>query len=586
MSESFETAHPLRTQLQAVHQQLTAPGSPFELEDIDLDGRRYRLYKNAPLTLAALIEQGRGFGDKEFIVWQDVRWTYTEFFRHVDALLPTLRQTYGITRGDRVAIAMRNRPEWMAAYAATILCGAIAVPLNSWGQREELVYGLSDSSPKLLFCDATRLAHVVEDLAALNLSVIVADPIASPSAQTGTPATDAAPRVRSYPELLEAASRLKAEPLPLIAPDDPAMIMYTSGTSSHPKGVVSTHRAMTQGIINMEYFGALFVMTSPERFGAMMSAGFEMTTLMAVPLFHSSGLHAQFLSALRTGRRLVVMYKWDVGAVLDTIARERITQLATAPAMMMQLLGDSRFDATDTASLAWLGFGGAGIPERLVELVQEKKPQAIAGIGYGLTETNGPSNAATGEAFAWKPRSNGPTSPLFDVRITDEAGHVLPQGEAGEIWLRGVTLMQGYWNKDAATREVFDGDWFRTGDIGYFDDDDFLYVVDRIKDIVNRGGEKIASAEVESVLLQHPAIAEAAAFGVPDDSYGEALAVAVHLAEGATIDADGIRSHIATHLAPYKVPAHVDIHRHLLPRNAVGKVLKRQLREMFSAATR
>lgn len=582
MSESFETAHPLRTQLQAVHQQLTAPGSPFELEDIDLDGRRYRLYKNAPLTLAALIEQGRGFGDKEFIVWQDVRWTYTEFFRHVDALVLTLRQTCGITRGDRVAIAMRNRPEWMAAYAATILCGAIAVPLNSWGQHEELVYGLSDSAPKLLFCDAPRLAHVVDDLPRLALSAIaVGDDtdtgidIVTAAGETAAPA-----RILSYRKLISQTALLSSPPaLPPqdIRPDDLAMIMYTSGTSSHPKGVVSTHRAMTQGIINMEYFGALFVMTSPERFGAMMSAGFEMTTLMAVPLFHSSGLHAQFLSALRTGRRLVVMYKWDVGAVLDTIARERITQLATAPAMMMQLLGDSRFDETDTASLAWLGFGGAGIPDRLIELVDEKKPHAIAGIGYGLTETNGPSNAATGEAFAWKPRSNGPTSPLFDVRITDEAGHVLPQGKAGEIWLRGVTLMQGYWNKEAATREVFDGDWFRTGDIGYFDDDDFLYVVDRIKDIVNRGGEKIASAEVESVLLQHPAIAEAAAFGVPDDSYGEALAVAVTLKPGSLLDADALRNHVAGHLAPYKIPQHVRITSAPLPRNAVGKILKRTL---------
>lgn len=561
----------LQTQLQAVSAQLTAPGAPFELADITIGEQSYRIYKNAPLTLAALIEQGRGFGDKEFLVWQDMRWTYAEFFRHVDALAAALRQNHGIGRGDRVAIAMRNRPEWMAAYAAIILCGGVAVPLNSWGQREELVYGLADSAPKMLFCDSQRLAHVVEDLAALGLPAIVVD--AAPADLTSG-ALDYRQVVASAPAPL---------PVAPIEPDDLAMIMYTSGTASQAKGVASTHRAMVQGIVNMEYFGALFVMTSPERFGAMMAAGYEMTTLMAVPLFHSSGLHAQFLSALRTGRRIVVMYKWDVGAVLDTIARERITQLSAAPAMMLQLFSDPRFDVADTRSLAWIGFGGAGISGKLIELIDARKPHAIAGIGYGLTETNGPSNAATGEAFVYKPRSNGPTSPLFDVRIVDEDGRTLPQGEDGEIWLRSVTLMQGYWNKDAATREVLHDGWFRTGDIGYFDDEDFLYVVDRIKDIVNRGGEKIASAEVESILLQHPAIAEAAAFGVPDDTWGEALAVAVHLKPGMDLDADGIRAHVAQHLAPFKVPAHVDIHRHLLPRNVVGKVLKRQLRENFVA---
>ncbi|MBP9217731.1 MAG: acyl--CoA ligase, partial [Sterolibacterium sp.] len=413
MSEQLQAQ--LQTQLQAVSAQLTAPGAPFELVSLDLAGQRYPLYKNAPLTLAALIEQGRGFGAKEFLVWQDMRWTYDEFFRHVDRLVMALRQTYGIQRGERVAIAMRNRPEWMAAYAAIILSGAVAVPLNSWGQREELVYGLQDSSPKLLFCDLPRLTHVITDLASLNLPAIVVD-----AAETAR-----WPGVAHYLDVLDAAALLPSSPSAAavsepLAPEDLAMILYTSGTSSHPKGVVSTHRAMVQGIVNMEYFGALFVMTSPERFGAMMAAGFEMTTLMAVPLFHSSGLHALFLSALRTGRRIVVMYKWEVGAVLELIAKERVTQLATAPAMMLQLLGDERFDAADTASLGWIGFGGAGIPERLIELVFEKKPCAIAGIGYGLTETNGPANAATGEAFAHWPRSNGPTSPLFEVRILDD----------------------------------------------------------------------------------------------------------------------------------------------------------------------
>jgi len=316
----------------------------------------------------------------------------------------------------------------------------------------------------------------------------------------------------------------------------------------------------------------------------VMAAGFDMTTLMAVPLFHSSGLHAQFLSALRTGRRIVIMYKWDVAEVLNTIQRERITQLSAAPAMMLQLFSDPAFDTTDTASLAWIGFGGAGLPERLIELVKRKKPLAMAGIGYGLTETNGPSHAATGEAFAWKPRSNGPASPLFDTRIVDEQGQDVAPGEAGEIWLRSVTLMQGYWQRPEATREVLQDGWLHTGDIGYLDEDGFLFVVDRLKDIVNRSGEKIASAEVESVLLQHPAIIEAAAYGVADATYGEALVVSVCLRAGMELDAAGVRAHVAAHLAPFKVPAHVLISTEPLPRNVVGKALKRQLQQQFAAA--
>ena len=260
-----------------------------------------------------------------------------------------------------------------------------------------------------------------------------------------------------------------------------------------------------------------------------------------------------------------------------------MTSSSASPAMMLQLFADPRFDTADTRSLSWLGFGGAGIPDKLIELILARKPLAMAGIGYGLTETNGPVAACTGAAFAYKPRSNGPQSPISEIRIVDAEGHQLPAGQPGEICMRGVTNMSGYWRKESATREVLRDGWFRSGDIGYLDDEGFLFVVDRIKDIVNSGGEKIASAEVESCLLQHPAIAEAAAFGVPDATYGETLAVAVNLKPGARIDANSIRAHVAAHLAPFKVPTHVVIRSEALPRNAVGKILKRDLRGAFLA---
>jgi long-chain acyl-CoA synthetase len=560
-------------QLQTARAQITQPGMPFELADIDIGGQTYRIFKNAPVNLAELIDHARGFGDKEFLVYQDERWSFKRFFDHVDALAAQLRTTYAIGKGERVAIAMRNRPEWMAAYAAIIASGAVAVPLNSWGLRDELVYGLGDSAPKLIFCDAPRLAQIAGDLAGLGVRAIV----------TEAPVEGLPQGVSLYDEVIAAAKSAAPMPALQIAPDDLAMIMYTSGTSSNAKGVVSTHRALCQGVVNMEFYGTVSAMTSPERIQAMMTAGFELTTLMAVPLFHSSGLHAQFLSALRSGRRIVIMYKWDVGQALDTIAAERITQLSASPAMMLQLFGDPRFEQADTRSLSWVGFGGAGIPDKLIELVAARKPLAMAGIGYGLTETNGPVAACTGTAFTHKPRSNGPQSPISEIRIVDDHGNELPPGQPGEICMRGVTNMSGYWRKEAATREVLHDGWFSSGDIGYLDDEGFLFVVDRIKDIVNRGGEKIASAEVESCLLQHPAIAEAAAFGVPDPAWGETLAVSVYLRPGASIDADGIRAHVAAHLAPFKVPAHIFIRPEAMPRNAVGKILKRDLRGEFLA---
>lgn len=565
----------ISAQLQTIRAQLTAPGAPFELQEVQLDGQSYQSFKNAAANLAQLIEQGRSFGDKTFLVYADEHWSFQRFFAHVDALSAVLRQNYGITKGDRVAIAMRNCPEWMAAYAAIILSGAIAVPLNSWGKREELLYGLCDSTPKLLFCDAARYAHIAVDLhgdlAPLNLQIIVTEAI--------EPSLDLSLSLRLYAEIIATAP--PALPTAPIDSDDLAMIMYTSGTSNHAKGVVSTHRAMCQGMANLEFYGAVSAMTSPAQISAMMTAGFEMSTLMAVPLFHTSGLHAQFLSALRGGRRIVILHKWDISQALACIAKERITQLSVSPAMMLQLLSDPNFDTTDTRSLSWLGFGGAGVPDKLIELLQAKKPLAMAGIGYGLTETNGPAAACTGAAFWHKPRSNGPLSPIFELRLCDEAGQTLPADQSGEIWLRSICNLHGYWQQAKATQAVLQDGWFRSGDIGYLDEEGFLLIVDRIKDIVNRGGEKIASAEIESCLLLHPAIAEAAAFGVPDAHYGEVLAVVVQPRPQQTLDAAMIRAHIAAHLATFKIPAHIVISPQPLPRNPSNKVLKRELRAMY-----
>ncbi|HRP67556.1 MAG TPA: fatty acid--CoA ligase family protein, partial [Thauera sp.] len=379
-----------------------------------------------------------------------------------------------------------------------------------------------------------------------------------------------------------------AEPTvsPALAPDDAALILFTSGATSRAKGVLSSQRAVCQALFNIDFIGALSGMTSPEAVAALMAKGLPPTTLTAVPLFHVSGLHAQLLSALRNGRQLVFVTRWDPAQAIDIIREERVTQFNGAPSMVMQLLAQPGFDdPAQTGTLAGLGFGGAGLPQRLIDEVMRRRPNSLSGIGFGLTETNGVGAAASGALFAYKPRSSGLTSPIVDVRIADLDGQALPPCESGEIWLRGVTVMQGYWRNPEATAAAMHEGWFRTGDVGYVDEEGFLFVVDRIKDVINRCGEKIAAAEVESCLLQQPEVLEAAVFAVPDEETGEAIAAVVSVREGSGLDAQALRAHVGAHLAAYKVPAVVHVLTDALPRNPAGKLLKAQLRSAFIGAS-
>ena len=323
-------------------------------------------------------------------------------------------------------------------------------------------------------------------------------------------------------------------------------------------------------------------MTSPEAVAALMARGLTPTTLTAVPLFHVSGLHAQLLSSLRNGRRLVFVSRWDPAQAIEVIKAERITQFNGAPSMVMQLLSQPGFDdPSQTGTLSGLGFGGAGLFQRVIDELHQRRPNSLSGVGFGLTETNGVGAAASGTLFAYKPHSSGVTSPIMDVRIVDAMGQDLPAGEHGEVWLRGVTVMQGYWRDPAASAAAMSEDWFRTGDVGYLDEEGFLFIVDRIKDVINRSGEKIAAAEVESCLLQLADVLEAAVFAVPDEDTGEMVAAVVSVREGSRLDAEAVRAHVAANLAGYKVPAMVQVVTQALPRNPAGKLLKRELRSAF-----
>ena len=549
--------------------QLTGPGAPFELHTVDVAGTPMAAYRHAFATLPALLEAGRAHGDREFLVFDEERWTFAQFFHAADALAARLQVINGLQPGERVALAMRNRPQWAVAFVAVALTGAVPAPLNSFGLREELLSGLQSLQARLLIADHDRLAHIQDDLPALQLPCLCVD-----DAQ-GQPS-------RAWQDATAAGG--PSFTAPVLNTLDPALILFTSGASSQAKGVVSSHRALCQALFNIDFIGAMSAMTSPDIVAAMMARALPPTTLTAVPLFHVSGLHAQLLTALRHGRRLVFMRRWNPQQALALIQKERITQFNGAPSMVMQLLAEPGFDdPAVSGTLGGLGFGGAGLPQSLVQDVLVRRPHSMSGIGFGLTETNGAGAAISGRMFVLRPQAAGQLSPIISLRIVDAQGADLPLGEAGEIWLRGVSLMDGYWHADPAQRTALADQWFQTGDIGVLDAEGYLRVVDRIKDVINRAGEKIASAEVESCLLAHPQVVEAAVFAQPDAHTGEAIVAVVVPLAGAALSAEHIQAHVASHLAAYKVPQRVVLRTEPLPRNPAGKTLKPALRTQYAA---
>lgn len=556
-----------------VRAQLTAPGAPFEVVETLVNGRPVKVYRNALQSLPQVLASAREHGDKPFITFQGEVWTFKRFFAEADAVAAQLL-AWGLKPGDRVAVAMRNRPEWAVVLVAAAMIGAVPAPINSFGLGEELLAAITDVEPAVYACDLDRLKRIGNETGVAGCRILcVGDGVELPAG------------VADYQAVASVAAA--PQPLPELAPEDPALILFTSGATSRAKGVLSSQRAVCQALFNIDFIGAFSAMTSPEAIEVLMKQGLAPTTLTAVPLFHVSGLHAQLLSALRGGRQLVFVTRWDPATAIELIRERKITQFNGAPSMVMQLLAQPGFDdPAQTGSLGGIGFGGAGLPQRLITEVMQRRPDSMSGIGYGLTETNGTAAAASGKLFAYKPKSAGVISPIIEVKVIDANGETLPSCEAGEICLRGAPVMEGYWRDEAATRAAMSDGWFRTGDVGYVDDEGFLFIVDRIKDVINRSGEKFAAAEVESCLLQIPDVLEAAVFAVPDEDTGEAAVAILSVREGAQLDEAQVKAHVAANLASYKVPAVVQLLTDSLPRNPAGKLLKVQLRNTYLGAER
>jgi long-chain acyl-CoA synthetase len=548
-------------------------GGPFAFHEEIIRGVPTKVVNSAPPLLKNLFDLARLRGDQLYIVYEDEHYTFAQTMERVDAVGSMLVNRYGVQKGDRVAIAMRNYPEWIFSFVAITSIGAVAVPLNAWWTAEELEYGLADSGAKVVIADQERVDRIVGAKDRLGLSIV------------GVRLTSDLEGVDRYEDVLPLG-----DPLPEVEidTDDDATILYTSGTTGNPKGAVSTHRAIVHAMMAFACRAAIDRARQgdePATKGDDDGPTYPPCSILTVPLFHVTGCVPVMIGSFVSGSKLVIMYKWDPGRALELIERERVTQFVGVPTMSWDMLEHPDFDKYDTSSLQSVGGGGAPAPAELVKRIEGNFSRGRPTIGYGMTETNayGPGNS--GDDYVSHPTSAGRVVPFVDLRVTDPDGNELPRGEIGEIWFRGAHLIRGYWNRPEATAETIVDGWLRSGDIGYIDEEGFVYVVDRAKDMVLRGGENVYCAEVESAIYEHPNVHEAAVFGLPHERLGEEVAAAVMPKPGTTIDVDELREFLSERLAAFKVPTQIFLHDEPLPRNAAGKILKRELRDALTAET-
>ena len=544
---------------------VTAPGQRWETERIVVDGVELTAFRNVPRSLRELFGLLRG-RQGTFLVYEDERWSFDDFVGRMDALGAALVERYGVRPGDRVAVGMRNYPEWVVSAGAVLSVGAVLVSLNAWWTEDELDFALGDATPTVLIADAERVARARESATRRAVRTI------------GVRLDDAPDGVDRWEEVVQGGA-----PLPEVdvAPDDDATILYTSGTTGRPKGAVSTHRAVLQALAGFGCRTAVVRVLHPEETPAVSGPP---VFILVVPLFHVTGFVPVLLSCVGSGLKLVMMYRWDADRALELIERERVTNFVGVPTQSWDLLESPRFAETDTSSLVSVGGGGAPAPPELVKRVASSFRRGRPSIGYGMTETNayGPQNG--GVDYVTHPTSTGRATPILEISVRDDDGTPLPAGSRGEIWFKGPHLIRGFWNRPDATAEAIVDGWLRSGDIGRVDDEGFVYVEDRAKDMVLRGGENVYCAEVEAAIYEHPSVYEAAVFGVPHERLGEEVAAAVYPRPGVTVTAEELQRHVGERLAAFKVPSRVLVLDRQLPRNASGKILKRQLRNEVSSA--
>ncbi len=577
--------------LAEVTARLTAPGQLFEMEDVDIRGVSTRVWKQAPATLPVILELSMAQPDADYLVYEDERTTFGQHYRIASTLARRLRDDHGVRPGDRVAVAMRNLPEWVMAFWGISLAGAVVVPLNAWWTGEELHYGLADAEATVAFVDRERLERLRPHLGDLHdlRTLVVTDEDRIAGRAPG-------PRTATVPEIDFASFLGQVEddagpPEVAIDPDDDATLFYTSGTTGRPKGVVGTHRNACSNLMNLFFINT----AGAQRFGSSLaddSGKVQTAYLLSIPLFHVTGCLAVMIGTTAAGGKLVMLHHFDPERALELIERERITTFGGVPATVLQVLDSPALATRDVSSVRSIAYGGAPAPPDLVRRIGEHFPVGQPSNGYGLTETSAVTTMNSGPDYVARPDSVGRPMPVNDLAVVPEHFEgpepepSRPTGPdvVGELWIKGPQVVRGYWHRPEDTAQVFTRGWLHTGDIARIDEQGFVYILDRAKDMIIRGGENISSVEVEDALYEHPAVAEAAVVGVPSERLGEEVGAVVVLRPGAKVGADELARHVGERLAAFKVPTHFTFRKDPLPRNPAGKVLKRSLRDQLAGS--
>ncbi|KAB7647569.1 class I adenylate-forming enzyme family protein [Polymorphobacter fuscus] len=557
---------------------LTASGSLLEMETVTIRGRPTRTWKHAPPTLRDVFLAGRAHGDKVFLVLEEERVTFEGFARAALRLAAQLIAD-GVQKGDRVAIVMRNLPEWPVAFFGATLTGAIVTPLNAWWTGAELEYGLSDSGTKVVICDNERLARLAShlpdlpELQRIYVTRATEEPQGDPrevwlESIIGRPNSWGSIADRALPDID-------------LAPEDDATIFYTSGTTGRPKGALGTHRNIVSNIMASGFAATRAYLRRGVAPPVPDPQAAQKATLLSVPFFHATGCHAVLTPSLFGGAKLVLMRKWDVLEAMALIEKERVTGCGGVPTIAWQIIEHPERARFDLSSLETVSYGGAPSAPELVRQIKKVFPKAMPGNGWGMTETSATFTSHVGEDYELRPESCGPACAVCDLQVRDPDGNVLPPGTVGELYGFGPNVVKGYWNKPEATAATFIDGWVRTGDLARVDEEGFCFIIDRAKDMLIRGGENIYCVEVENALYEHPAIMDAALVGRPHRTLGEEPVAFVTLKAGMSANEDELRSFVAARLAAFKVPVAVTFSHEPLVRNANGKILKTELKKLM-----